>query len=349
MSLGMAAATPITFLTYNVHLFGQTGMVGERETGLVFHDEHRAEQIAGQLRCLSSDVVGLTEVWDDRIRLDLESELADIYPYRLNSPSAQGIADVINSLRTRWPRGSRPLCENAEDIVDFFSQSHYSVGSGGLLRSILKYVYKEDWMTWALKGALRLPNVWGAGLLILSKYPLSNFDFFLHPVRADLERFAGKGTLKADVHVPGHDPISTFLTHAQEGTSREAVAARTAQIAHISSLAARAMHPVVVMGDLNDTREHWLARQFGLQDSFRTAHPNGQIRPGYTYDHNNPYAAKLGVLAAPHEQRLRIDYVLSDIALKVLKSRVLRQEFQDERGGYDLSDHFPIETEFVAA
>ncbi len=339
--------TSSRLLTYNTHIFGRTGSINGVETGLVLDDDLRTEQIAMQLRQLRPDVVGLTEMWDDELRGALQENLQDIYPYQVRSPNAGGIPDIIESLHSRWPRATQLLLDNVEDIVEFFAQTNYNVDRG-LLRSAFKYFIKEDWMHWGLKEAFRLPDVWGSGLLILSRYPLSDAIFYPYQARADAERFARKGTLKADVNPPGQKSYTVYVTHAQQGESLQAITARKKQLEQIRALVEEAIYPAVVMGDLNDVRYRWMARKLGLVDSFRLLHPDEQARPGYTYDHNNRFAVKFGVKGAPNEGKRRIDYIYTDGVLQAKKSRVRREEFRDPRTGHDSSDHFAVETEIAA-
>lgn len=344
MSLGLVQPR-LKVLTYNTHLFGRTGMFAGRETGLVFHDESRAEQIAARIRNESADIVGLTEVWDENLARGLVSELGDRYPYHLGTPAYQGIQDIVNHIERRWPTGTNFLLKHTEAIVDFFSQSHYQVRDDNILSGALRFI-EEDTKTAFVKRLLSLPHVWGAGLLLFSRYPVSQVGFIPFEVSADLERFAGKGILKAVVHRPQQSPALVALTHAQEGESKRAMAARAQQILQMKELVEQSEYPAIAMGDFNvmarGLEYRWMVEQLGLLDTFRALHGKRANEDGYTYDHDNPYAVKLGVKRARGQGQRRIDYIFSNTSWQPHESRVLRDEFRDEHLGFFLSDHFPV-------
>lgn len=339
-------------------------MVGDRETGLVFNDAERAVEISDRIRTTGADVVGLTEVWDDELRQEIEGRLAGTYPFRAGSPSARGIREVIELVRHLWPRGSRVLTPYVEEIVDYFATSHYAV-EGRWLQGALRCFFREDQVASLLERIFHRPHFWGAGLLLLSRHPFDSSDFLPHPARADLERLARKGVLRAVIRSSEGSATTVLLTHMQEGDSLAARAARREQIRHLKKLAGSSPPPVVIMGDFNvDAEPHdqrgngstlpasaeylWMRRELGLRDAYREIHPDPAEKPGHTYDHDNPYAARLGVTSSSGKRRQRIDYVLHTPDLRASASRVLLDEFLHPSGDYYLSDHFPVLAELVA-
>lgn len=145
---------------------GQLGMIGSRETGLYFHDEQRAEELVDRFKNSQDDVVGLSEVWDQRLGQGIIEGVRDVFPYSVFAPCANGIGDVFTYLRNNvfrlWPRGSDYLMQRTEDIVDHFARSHYKVGNRSAL-SAFRVFFPEDWVIRTLSKALSEPLFWGQG------------------------------------------------------------------------------------------------------------------------------------------------------------------------------------------
>jgi endonuclease/exonuclease/phosphatase family metal-dependent hydrolase len=344
-------ARPVdTFLTYNTHLFGRKGRNGDRETKLVYEDEKRADQICSRLRKNPHDVVGLNEVWDEELGRGMIESLQDLYPYHLDSPSAEGIQGIVRDLETKWPRLAQLLLPHIDGVIDFLVARHYDVGRC-LWLSALKFCIREDWMTWTMEHILRLRKFVGAGLLFLSRYPIESWEFLPYPFRADLDRMSGKGILKAVVRTPEGRPLTVALTHLQEGASAAARKVRRRQIDRLAGV-----DPDVAMGDFNiqadQTREYqWARERLGLVDSYRTVHPDPFSEPGYTYEHNSPknlYVQKLGIASAPGQGSRRIDFLFAKTGkFYPVSCRVPAEEFVSDNGGYYLSDHHAVSAAFV--
>ncbi len=351
------AEVAYSFLTYNAHLFGRTGMVEGEETGLVYLDEYRADQIIARLRDVQPDVIGLTEVWDEALAKRIVAGLEDIYPYQVGAPYGGGIQDILTSLELRWPRTARLLRPRVKGMVRHFAQSHYGVPESRFLSGALGLI-SEDRRFWALKEGFGLPPAWGAGLLLLSKHPITDHHFYPHPVTTGLERFTQKGVLRATVSLDREKEANVFLTHAQEGEYAEAVDARRQQVLQLEDLVEASEYPSVVMGDLNVQAEQidlktglwtmtaqyeWMMERFArlsLLDGFRHLYGEVPERPGYTYDHENELAEKFGVAGADQGQS-RIDYIFL-AGLRALTSQVLRNPFIADQDDSPLSDHFPL-------
>lgn len=335
-----------TFFIYNAHLFGKTGTAEYRdkngtmrkeETGLVYKDEDRASQICARIRKNPRDVVGFNEVWDEELGNGIENSLKDIYPYRVRSPYAQGIQEIVG----KWPMLSR--C--AGWMVHCIGKGHYNVG-GGL------YCFNENWLRVPRK-LLGIQNFLGAGLLLLSRYPIESSEFIPYSAKAGLGEWVQKGIIEAAIRFPHDSAVTVALTHLQEGTSMDAKEARGKQLNQLAAVDAD-----VDMGDFNikadQTREYqWAQRQLGLIDSYRVVHPDPVSDPGYTYEHNspkNPYADKLGVKSAPGEGSQRIDLMFAkNKKFRPLSCRVPAEEFISDEGDYFLSDHHPVEATFAEA
>lgn len=325
-------------------------MFGQTETGLVYRDEERAAQIVDDLRVINADVVGLTEIWDDDLRRGIQTTLTDRYPYAHASPSGAGIADIAEALREQWPRLAPPLLARIEGMVDFFGQSHYRVRDDGLWERALG-VFSEDLRFRALKSLFRLPNAWGAGLLLLSKYPIVRGRFHPHPITSGLECFTRKGVLETNIELPTGTQVTTLLTHLQQGRTAKDIQARRLQVNQIAALQEASDNPTIVMGDFNITAERaetgemtpefvWMRRRLRMGDAYRTVHPDARTKHGFTYEPNNPLAVRFGVVGSPDEIAERIDLLLLG-GLEARRAQVLRDGFRI-RDGDPTSDHLPL-------
>lgn len=97
--IGMSSGFSLSVLNYNLHLFGNTARYQLRgvpqETGFYFRDEERFSRIVERLRTSGADVIGLTEVWDDAMRVEMEAELRSEYPYSVASPAGRTPLRVV--------------------------------------------------------------------------------------------------------------------------------------------------------------------------------------------------------------------------------------------------------------
>lgn len=334
-----------TFFTYNTHLFGRTGMIEKRPTSLVYQDERRADEICSRINKQAGvdsgpHFVGLKEVWDDELGKGIELGVREAYPYRISSPSARGIDEILECLQEKWPRISKILKPRTEGLVEFFARGHYSV-EVSFWQGIIRYCLNEDRMIWLLEHLLGLPKFLGAGLLFFSKYPIVSWEFIPYAAKADLERLIIKGVLKVELQTPDGSTFTVALTHLQEGASAHAQKARARQVDQLASL-----KPDVAMGDFNFiAREYEPAqKRLGLTDSFRLLHPDPISEPGYTYEHNNPknpYSSRLGVRSAPGQGPQRIDFIFTR-NFTPIACDVPAEEFISDDGNYFLSDHHPV-------
>lgn len=341
--LVLEASGMLTVLTYNAHLFGQTARFfangSLRETNFYFHDADRVPQIAASVLETGADVVGFTEIWDDDARERLQRELRGRYPHSATSPSAPGIGRILQKTYENWPR----LAPSIDGAVSRFTRRHYGVAKTGLatgLAATLSPYLTEDRMGRALSTVLRSGPVWGAGLLLLSRYPISSSLFFPHPARADWEHLAAKGVLWTLIELPGGRHARISLSHYQEGESAEARAARKEQILKTRKALEFFRRPTLCLGDFNvvgGTPEHgWMMSALGLFDPGREP----------TYRDPNPYQEKLGAPGPERPHARRLDYTLHGPEWTVLESSVPRDDFWSGEGGFPLSDHDPVLTRF---
>ena len=348
-----AQSSAVSVNLHNVHLFGRTGMIGERETGLVYKDEFRADQICRRYQKRPRKVIGFNEVWDDLLASDMIQSLKPTYPYAVRSPSARGIQEILDVLKKRWPRSSGLIAERTSDIVDYLAKSHYHADAS-FWWSAVRYCVKEDWLIWALEHSLKLPQFLGAGLLLLSQYPIVSSEFIPYPAKADLERLIGKGILKAVIQPPEGGRFVVLITHLQEGNSPEAVEARRRQVLQLKKEKAASLYPVIVIMDSNiradTTAEYFRTKnRLDMDDVFRILHPDARAEPGYTYEHcnsKNPYSAKLGVRSAPDQEPQRIDMIYSQ-GFRPVFCRVAAEEFISDDGDYFLADHHAVSATLV--
>jgi endonuclease/exonuclease/phosphatase family metal-dependent hydrolase len=340
----------VSALAFNAHLFGRTAEFfvdgNRRETGFYFRDADRLPQIISGLRRTNADLVGLTEIWDVRAQREIESSLADLYPYAVSSPTAPGLGPVIEKTYRDWPRIARRLFGAGREIgddgyVSVFTSRHYGAAKGGLVTGSRSY-FSEDQIGRVLSTILRSGPVWGGGLLFLSKFPILSSFFLEHRIRADWERLAAKGVLWTMIELPDGRRIRASLGHYQEGASPAAMAARHDQIRKTKrTLDFLGEGPVLSMCDFNvegETVEHaWMMSTLQLMDGGAEA----------TYRDPNPYQKKLKAPMSVRSQERRLDYVLHSDHWTLLNSRVLRREFRAADGDHQLSDHDPVLAELT--
>ncbi|GEM_PF-5109796 len=352
----------IRILTANLHLFGDLALLADREepTPLYFRDHERLKEIIAFLKGTEADVLAFTEVWDPLFSHEISIHLKEIYPYRRGSPWECGVSGIIKAIGDRIPFLGKALIEDPDKVVKYLAQRHYGT-KRSLIYGALRLFLSEDQAMTAMQSLLDLPNFWGAGLCLLSKYPISDSQFFPHEERADLDNYTGKGILKSTLDIPRMGPVTVLLTHLQEGNSSEAQNARAAQVVRLSELTRQSASPVIVTGDLNIRAENyhpqarrflrtdeykWMKYQLGLRDSYRQAHRFASEHPGFTYYHG-PYAEKLGIADLKGEEEMRIDYVLHSRDLVTVASKVLLDQFLSSNGGHRLSDHVPLLSELA--
>jgi len=337
--IGLSSSSSLSVLNYNLHLFGNTARYSMRgalqETGFYFRDEERFPRIVERLRTSGADVIGLTEVWDDEMRVEMERELRSEYPYSVSSPARPGIGRAIDEFQDAWPRLAGLLFGSCGGVVNYFTKSHYTEGRPNLLSDLGSFL-SEDLLVRGLARWLRSGPVWGAGLLFLSRHPIVSSHFHHHPVRADWEMLTAKGVIEAVVRTLDGVDMTFSHGHYQEGLSSRAEMARQLQIRHArertAETAERKGGPLIHMGDFNvpgGTEEHRRMNDILCLND---------IHAGDTYEEPNPFQDKL---RAPRGKTRpsRLDYIYHSDDLMVHSAKVHLEEFRDFELGIDLSDH----------
>ncbi len=191
-------------LTFNAHLFEDSPVEcvircadtwtsrDVKWTDYTYYDEDRRYQIAAHIRSSGADIVAVQEVW--------------AYGYRY------WMADVLDAGSPSYPYNYWYL----DSSID--AQNGYHAFHAGLPvcippTALLRLPVEAD--------RDRMFNTLGCGLLLLSKYPLSQFDFRRFPTytqspldEADKsDTWADKGVLTAHVDVGG-TPIRIGVSHA---------------------------------------------------------------------------------------------------------------------------------------
>ena len=207
----------------------------------------------------------------------------------------------------------------------------------------------------------------GSGLLLLSRYPLSNMEFTPFDDLAGTDDLSQKGFLTAKAIV-GDTQMWILQSHIQADdslagieASKKARKSNLAQICNkISTL--DPSQPLILLGDLNivaesditgaPTDEYKFLEQgfskYSLNDVYRDAHQKTLDNRGYTYDSTKN---RLIEQFAPDDKkqslRQRIDYHFSR-SLTVKTIDVINDFKVDIEGKpCDLSDHYPLRATYT--
>lgn len=253
--------------------------------------------------------------------------------------------------RVRIPAIIQSVAARQPDIValsEVWSNASKQAFISGL-REVLPYSHSDN-----------IVGLLGSGLLLLSRFPLSNPTFELFKGRSVLDRVASqKGFLLATVELDG----TRFLvcaTHTQAGDGPGDKKSRRSDIEQLrAALAARdpsCSMPAVVLGDLNVTGEQLdgapteeyasladTMSQVQMMDAFR--HPDSRSTEGLGFTYDGTQNALVRLFATEDSNaRQRLDYIFTrkfrPTAVSVL-SNFLYQSLQGSR--MDLSDHYPLE------
>lgn len=178
----------------------------------------------------------------------------------------------------------------------------------------------------------RYPSLGGTGLMILSRYPISEVKerpFSCFPPAAwtvyQGETLSTKGALLARVKLPFAGELDVYSTHlVADYPMHDYSSVRTAQVFELAETVAGFSEgrPFVVLGDLNTgpgDEEYAFAREIlGASDACINA---------------------AGELCPESRRRLRIDHVLASPGLKVLSAGRLPFDRPPGIGATPLSDH----------
>jgi endonuclease/exonuclease/phosphatase family metal-dependent hydrolase len=202
----------------------------------------------------------------------------------------------------------------------------------------------------------------GSGLLLLSRFPLSNASFIPYANLASWDKLSQKGFILATVEV-GAQKFLIAHTHTQAEDSSNAVKARKANINQLYSTFCEVDDsiPIILLGDLNITGENKsgtpteeykflrnILRSNQMSDLYRTLNPSTTLAPGYTYDGvNNKLIDRFAPSDAQNAVKQRLDYMfvrgITPTSVTVLKTFT----FQTSDGTMDISDHYPLDGHFL--
>jgi len=205
-------------------------------------------------------------------------------------------------------------------------------------------------------------NELGSGLLLLSRFPLSNVSFTEYNRLSGIDSTSQKGFLMATAEI-GSQKLLIVHTHTQAEDSNAAIEARKDNInqlhSSISSAADYSM-PVILFGDLNITGENELGdstdeyeflrdtfKQSQMSDSYREMNDNAVSNPGYTYDAvNNKLIKYFDPSYAERKVKQRLDYMFMRGITPISVTVPDTFTFQTSDGTMDLSDHYPLQGYF---
>jgi Concanavalin A-like lectin/glucanases superfamily len=203
------ANTNLTVLTYNTHLFEDSPLECiikaadfwtkkdvNWERDYWYWDDFRNSQCYARVRNSGADIVALEEVWACSWRSAWKSALNSTYPYIYHCDSSFHCLNGLRAINLALPTG-----------IDTFAPAPAPWPGTALPDA-------EDWN--------HRHNTEGNGLVLLSKYPLSDITFQRFPTytQGDLDAaqdsWADKGVITATADVGG-DPIRIGISHALTG------------------------------------------------------------------------------------------------------------------------------------
>lgn len=210
----------------------------------------------------------------------------------------------------------------------------------------------------------------GSGLLLLSRFPLSNIEFTRYDSLVGFDALSQKGFILATIEIKGQK-VLIAQTHTQADEDDNAIEARRSNFLQlqdgIATYLARYLQPstpAILIGDLNiigedssgsPTKEYKFLsealNQLQMTDSYRTFYPNAVADPGYTYDAVNDRL--IGIFApkeAANKLKQRLDYMFVR-GITPISVTVPYSDFTflppDGKGITDLSDHYPLYGSFL--
>ena len=212
----------------------------------------------------------------------------------------------------------------------------------------------------------RNPLQVGSGLLLLSRFPLSNVSFIQYANLKGWDKMSQKGFILANVEIRSQK-LLIALTHTQAGDNCEEIEARRGNLNQLLNFLNTAIEiesksiPVILLGDLNIIGESesdtptedykiWCnqLKWYSIYDSYRCLNPSATSDPGYTYDAvNNNLIARFAPKDADKKYRQRLDYMFVRGVTITSISVPKNFTFQTSDGTMDLSDHYPLQGEFL--
>ncbi|MHA2401804.1 MAG: endonuclease/exonuclease/phosphatase family protein [Candidatus Kariarchaeaceae archaeon] len=163
------------------------------------------------------------------------------------------------------------------------------------------------------------------GLVILSKFPIKNFEIIqyqntLHPI-FPLNLLADKGTIYAEIEV-NSKIIGVFVTHLYWGRTGKQIGIRYEQLKELRALADSKREqgiPIITLGDFNMMQQEYskLEKEFaGYRDWWKQTH-DLKVDPGITWSTQNTFVYFL-------IGNYRYDYILSTKEFNPISTRLVK-------------------------
>ena len=335
----MSDSFKLRVMTYNLHMYGNANdLAGIDIGGLEYYDRRRLTEFIKNVEKEEPlpDVIGLNEVWDEKLIEYIYGELRDLYPFMVKGS--------INSAGITYP--------DIEGELEWLGLS--VLGTYDIVQGVIRWI----------GAALGSSNLIGSGLMLLSRHPIISHKFVPYSSEAGFDAYAEKGVLAAKIQVPDiAATVGVLLTHLQADSDEADV--RRGQLSELASVAAhlRLSSPrmaLITMGDFNvigedsygqQTNEYTrMIEQLGLTDTWRVQHPED---PGVTYDGRNNDLSKQ--FDEDDTSQERLDYIFYDpdpsyyVDCELTLCKLLKYQSTEGVGSEnvrDLSDHYGLLAEY---
>ncbi|MBI3540640.1 MAG: endonuclease/exonuclease/phosphatase family protein, partial [Deltaproteobacteria bacterium] len=241
-------------------VFGlNVGMFGPPLDGAkCFRDETRAKAILPRLQ---GDVACLSEVWTQKRAEWFAERLAPRgYHHVLCSPFGPGVPRVIEILREKSHDQSFPLYKRRLAAI---AASHIEknplaavkklVAADRSVRGTDATPFFEGIAVNVLEEMLGDELIFGAGLMILSKFPFQETGtlFYDGACQVGIERHSRRALAFVRVEPATGCPVNIMTTHLPEGDSKESKEARKEPLRRIGEKISQFEEPAILIGDLN--------------------------------------------------------------------------------------------------
>lgn len=185
------------------------------------------------------------------------------------------------------------------------------------------------------------PTVFGSGLFVLSKYPITQTNWVYYNSCAVADCFASKGTLLLTVKLPSGKQIQMGSTHLQAGGNSKRVRIRRKQIQQMKKLLSERSLPeipVVMLGDFNIDLHSEPFQELLRELDLKNSKLEGEL------DHSNGFPVECYSKPGSDDKEL-IDHILSGNKSHLVVSGKKIRPFSGMINGKDcpLSDHYGIE------
>lgn len=225
-------------------------------------------------------------------------------------------------------------------------QEAFSGSSPDMLRALAsEYPYQTEILRKPLSGI----NVYNGGVAIVSRYPITQADYFVYPDCTGTDCFADKGFVYAEMLKAG-EAYHLMATHAASFDTDAARQLRQVQFTQmrqfIESRQVPAFEAVLYGGDFNVNKLKFADDYAAMQQNLNASVPT---ITGYTESTFDP---RVNYYAAKYDTVEYLDYVVwsnahrqpTDSRNDVRVPRSISNALWER---WDLSDHFPVLGEFV--